>query len=72
MFSLGEHHNAELAYNALVMAIAVRGGREAITAVIMHTDQGSEYTAGDLPGRLHPTRRHPVHGASPGRHWTTR
>lgn len=46
MFSLGEHHNAELAYNALVMAIAVRGGREAITAVIMHTDQGSEYTAG--------------------------
>jgi transposase InsO family protein len=45
-FSLGEHHNAELAYNALVMATAVRGGREAITAVIMHTDQGSEYTAG--------------------------
>jgi transposase InsO family protein len=45
-FSLGEHHNAELAYNALVMAVAVRGGREAITAVIMHTDQGSEYTAG--------------------------
>ena len=41
-FSLGEHHNAELAYHALVMAIAVRGGREAITAVIMHTDQGSE------------------------------
>ncbi|TCM34441.1 hypothetical protein EV648_12724, partial [Kribbella sp. VKM Ac-2568] len=41
-FSLGQHHNAELAYNALVMAIAVRGGREAITAVIMHTDQGSE------------------------------
>jgi putative transposase len=43
---LGEHHNADLAYNALVMAVAVRGGHEAITAVIMHTDQGSEYTAG--------------------------
>jgi transposase InsO family protein len=47
-FSLGEHHNAELAYNALVMAVAVRGGRDAITGVIMHTDQGSEYTAGTV------------------------
>ena len=45
-FSLGEHHNAELAYNALVTAVAVRGGRDAITGVVMHTDQGSEYAAG--------------------------
>ena len=27
------------------MAVAVRGGRAAITGVIMHTDQGAEYTA---------------------------
>jgi transposase InsO family protein len=27
------------------MAVAVRGGKQAITAVIMHTDQGSEFTA---------------------------
>ena len=47
-FSLGEHHNAELAYNALVMAVAVRGGKDAIAGVIMHTDQGSEYTAGTV------------------------
>jgi putative transposase len=47
-FSLGEHHDAELAYNALVMAVAVRGGKDAITGVIMHTDQGSEYTAGTV------------------------
>jgi putative transposase len=47
-FSLGEHHNAALAYNALVMAIAVRGGKDAIAGVIMHTDQGSEYTAGTV------------------------
>ena len=47
-FSLGEHHDAELAYHALVMAVAVRGGREAIAGVIMHTDQGSEYTAGTV------------------------
>ena len=30
---------------ALAMAVAVRGGREAVAGVILHTDQGSEYTA---------------------------
>jgi transposase InsO family protein len=45
-FALSEHHDAELAYAALAMAVAVRGGREAIAGVILHTDQGSEYTAG--------------------------
>jgi transposase InsO family protein len=44
-FALGEHHDRELAEHALVMAVAVRGGKEAIAGVIMHTDQGSEYTA---------------------------
>ena len=43
-FALGEHHDAELAYGALAMAVAVRGGQ--VPGVIMHTDQGSEYTAG--------------------------
>ena len=42
--ALGEHHDAQLAYSALVMAVAVRGGQ--VPGVIMHTDQGSEYTAG--------------------------
>jgi len=27
------------------MAVAIRGGRDAIAGVIMHTDRGSEYTA---------------------------
>jgi putative transposase len=44
-FAMAEHHDAELAHAALAMAVAVRGGRDAITDVIMHTDQGSEYTA---------------------------
>ena len=44
-FALGEHHDAPLAYDALTMAIAVRGGKQASTGVILHTDQGSEYTA---------------------------
>ena len=43
-FALGEHHDAALAYGALAMAVAVRGGQ--VPGVIMHTDQGSEYTAG--------------------------
>jgi transposase InsO family protein len=44
-FAIGEHHDADLACGALSMAIAVRGGKEAIAGVIMHTDQGSEFTA---------------------------
>ena len=43
-FALGEHHDAALAYGALAMAVAVRGGQ--VPGVIMHTDRGSEYTAG--------------------------
>ena len=44
-FALSEHHDAALAYAALAMAVAVRGGREVIAGVVLHTDQGSEYTA---------------------------
>jgi putative transposase len=43
-FALSEHHDAQLAYGALAMAVAVRGGQ--VPGVIMHTDCGSEYTAG--------------------------
>jgi putative transposase len=42
-FALGGHHDAALAYGALAMAVAVRGG--AVPGVVLHTDQGSEYTA---------------------------
>ena len=42
-FSLSEHHDADNAYGALAMAVAVRGGQ--VPGVIMHTDQGSEFTA---------------------------
>jgi putative transposase len=43
-FALSEHHDAQLAYGALAMAAAVRGDQ--VAGVILHTDQGSEYTAG--------------------------
>jgi len=42
-FALGERHDAQLAYGALAMAVAVRGGH--VPGVVFHTDQGSEYTA---------------------------
>jgi transposase InsO family protein len=42
-FALGERRDALLAYGALAMAIAVRGGQ--VPGVVFHTDQGSEYTA---------------------------
>jgi hypothetical protein len=41
-FALSAHHDAALAYAALAMAVAVRGGREVIAGVVLHTDQGSE------------------------------
>ena len=43
-FALSEHHDAELAYGSLAMAVAVRGGQ--VAGVVLHTDRGSEYTAG--------------------------
>jgi putative transposase len=43
-FALSDRHDAALAYGALAMAVSVRGG--SVPGVILHTDQGSEYTAG--------------------------
>ena len=43
-FALSEHHDAELAYGSLAMAVAVRGGH--VAGVVLHIDGGSEYTAG--------------------------
>ena len=42
-FTLGERHDAQLAYGALAMAVAVRGGQ--VPAVVFHTAQGSGSTA---------------------------
>jgi len=43
-----EHPNAELACDAIRMAVAVRGGAANIAEVIFHTDRGSTYTAGSF------------------------
>jgi putative transposase len=42
-FALSDHHDTALAYAALAMAVAVRGGE--VAGVVLHTDGGSEYTA---------------------------
>ena len=59
-FALGAHHDAALAYGALAMAVAVRGG--AVPGVVFHTDQGSEYTAGSFRARVRAARDRPVDG----------
>ena len=43
-----DHPNAELAMDAIKMAVAVRGGAEQIRDVVFHTDRGSTYTATDF------------------------
>jgi putative transposase len=40
-----DHPNAELAMDAIKMAVAVRGGAENIRDVIFHSDRGATYTA---------------------------
>jgi putative transposase len=45
-FALSEHHDAALAYGALAMAVAVRGGH--VAGVIFHTD--SEYVGAGVLG----------------------
>jgi transposase InsO family protein len=42
------HPNAELACEAIKMAVAARGGQQAIHGVIFHTDRGSTYTANEF------------------------
>jgi putative transposase len=69
-FALGEHHDAQLAYGAMAMAIAVRGG--SVPGVILHTDQGSEYTAGAFRQACQRLGVQQSMGRGPGRRWTTR
>ena len=68
-FALGAHHDAALAYGALAMAVAVRGGN--VPGVVFHTDQGSEYTARGS-GRRASGWASPSRWAGRARRWTTR
>jgi putative transposase len=43
VFSLSEHHDADNAHGTPAMVTAVHGGH--VPGVVMHTDQGGEFTA---------------------------
>jgi putative transposase len=44
---ISEHPNSELCCDAIKIATATRGGRQAIAGVIFHSDRGSTYTEKD-------------------------
>jgi transposase InsO family protein len=68
-FALSEHHDAQLAYGALAMAAAVRGGQA--EGVILHTDRAASTPRGRSGGRA-PGCRSASRSAGPARSWTTR
>ena len=49
----GLHPDADLASEAIKMAVAARGGAEQIAGVIFHTDRGSTYTAAAFTALCH-------------------
>jgi putative transposase len=59
-FALSEHHDAELAYGSLAMAVAVRGGQ--VGGVVLHTDQGSRVHRRNVPRGLRPAGGPPIDG----------
>jgi putative transposase len=61
-FAPGAHHDAALAYEALAMAVAVRGG--AVPGVVPHRS-GRRVHRGQFPGRVRAARHRPV-GGRPG------
>lgn len=46
-YSMAEHMRTELVLDALTMAVATRGGDQAVAGVIVHADRGSQYTSND-------------------------
>ncbi len=46
-YSMADHMRTELVLDALAMAIAARGGDQAVAGVIAHADRGSQYTSND-------------------------
>jgi putative transposase len=66
-FTMPERHNAQSAYGALAMAIAVRGGQ--VPGVIMHTDLGNTQRA--LSGRPASGSASPSRWAGPAQRSTT-
>ena len=59
-FALGEHHDAQLAYGALAMAVAVRGGQ--VPGVVVPHRPGQRIHRRHRPRGLPPAGHPPVDG----------
>jgi putative transposase len=46
-YSMADHMRTELVLDALGMAVAARGGDDAVAGIITHADRGSQYTSND-------------------------
>ena len=46
-YSMADHMRTELVLDALAMAVAARGGDQAVAGVVAHADRGSQYTSND-------------------------
>lgn len=46
-YSMADHMRTELVLDALDMAVAARGGDDAVEGIICHADRGSQYTSND-------------------------
>jgi len=46
-YSMADHMRTELVLDALAMAVAARGGDQAVAGVLAHADRGSQYTSND-------------------------
>src|SRR5215218_3193843 len=62
-YSMAEHMRTELVLDALGMAVAARGGDEAVAGVIAHADRGSQYTSNDYVDFCHEHKMRPSAGA---------
>ena len=65
----GLHPDAELACQAILMAVAARGGANTIAGVIFHSDRGSTYTAAKFTAlcrQLEPNVAPPAGGTACG------
>jgi len=52
-YSMAEHMRTELVLDALGMAIAARGGDQAVAGIISHADRGTQYTSNDYLAYCH-------------------
>ena len=61
-YSMADHMRTELVLDALTMAVAGRGGDDAVVGVIAHGDRGSQYTSNDYVDYCHDRKMRPSAG----------